>query len=69
MAVGIYELAAKYVVKDLEEMLEVMYENAVENGWWHDTYAEQSKEAYFVSAMVFEICWTPIFAVFLLHIQ
>ena len=49
IALGIYELAAKYVVKDIEEMLEVMYDNALESGWWHNTYAQRSKEAYFVS--------------------
>ena len=27
----------------------MMYENALESGWWHNTYAAHSKEAYFVS--------------------
>ena len=49
IALGIYELAGKYVVKDIAEMLEVMYDNAMESGWWHNTYADQSKEAYLVS--------------------
>ena len=52
IALGIYGLAAKYVVKDIEEMLEVMYDNALESGWWHNTYAQRSKEAYFVSGPI-----------------
>ena len=51
ISVGIYQLAGKYVVKDIAEMLEVMYDNALESGWWHNTYAAQSKEAYLVSSI------------------
>ena len=59
MAQGIFHLAAKELHPQLEFELEDMYEQAIASGKWENTYAEYTKESYFVSFSFF-VCLLAI---------
>lgn len=49
IAQGILHLAAKSLDPGIAAHLKRLYQTAMESGWWDNTYAEHSPEAYFVS--------------------